>query len=323
MTKKILENVNVMETWTSYIASVGGVLRGAGLWDGEIYELMGMTGLAFHFIIHETCCPSSVTVYDWMNEHFSAMDRIGIYSESYQLFNDPKWNTFEKAQVTAINRIKESLDEGIGVTVWAPNYLLEFGIIKGYDDEDKVFYIQDATGKEEDPLLYINLGKSEVPVLFYQIFKDKIYVETGRIYRDSLYFAINEWNKEYHVNPSYSSGRKGYNSLIQTLERGDFDEFGLAYNMAVYSDSKKCIAKYLEFITNESRELTGLTKAAELYSLVADKYSRITQLVPFSGSNGKGGNVDKNNISELTELVKACKGFEDQAMDIIKKSLES
>ena len=68
MSKKILGNISYGMTWTSYVAGVYGALTGAGWWKDEVWKLMGMTGIAFHFIMHETCCPSSVTVYDWMAE---------------------------------------------------------------------------------------------------------------------------------------------------------------------------------------------------------------------------------------------------------------
>ena len=41
---------------------------------------MGDTGMAFHLVMHETCCVSSVTAYDWMNTHLAALNRIGVHS---------------------------------------------------------------------------------------------------------------------------------------------------------------------------------------------------------------------------------------------------
>ena len=55
-----IENIKMGMTWTTYIGSVYGVVKAAGLWEGEVWQLMGMSGLAFHFIVHETACPSSV-----------------------------------------------------------------------------------------------------------------------------------------------------------------------------------------------------------------------------------------------------------------------
>ena len=93
MEKKILDNIDMGMSWTTYIGSVHGVLKGAGLWDDSVEMLMGMTGMAFHFIVHRQTCPSSVTVYDWMSEHFAMMDRIGVYSESIHVENSGSLNS--------------------------------------------------------------------------------------------------------------------------------------------------------------------------------------------------------------------------------------
>jgi hypothetical protein len=322
MAEKVLENVNMgCTTWTSYIAAAEGVLRGAGLWDDDVCMLMGMTGMAFHFIVHNKCCASAVTVYDWVNEHSTMMDRIGIHSDVYQVFYDTRLNTFELKRKDAVQRIKESIDNGKGVVVWTPTKILEFGVIKGYDDEDGVFFVGDCTGRQVDPMLYENLGKSDVPILFYQIFKEKIKVDPEKVYWDSLQFAVNEWNKEFHVNPEFASGRKGYAFLEASLSKGDFDTFGLAYILVVYQNSKSCIVKYLDFISENSVKIKGINKAVDLYKKIADKYEAMTALFPFSGGNGTGCNEDRSKAPKVLELIRECRELEEQAMACISESL--
>lgn len=319
MAKKVLENVTGGYTWTSYISGVYGVLNAAGMWKDEVCKLMGMTGMAFHFIVHENCCPSSVTVYDWVSEHTAMMDRIGVYSDVYQSCNDNRNSTYELRQKDAVKRIKESIDRGIGVVVWAPTRILEFGFVKGYDDEDGVFIVGDCTGQVVDPLLYGNLGKSDVPMHSYQIFNEKVEIDPRRAYKESLQFAVSEWEKEFHVNKYYGSGRKGYQLLLASLEKGDFDTFGLPYILAVYADSKKNTAQYLAFLAGSQPEFKGLKKAADLYERIAGKYEELTRLFPFSGSNGIGGTADRSRAPEGLKLARECFELEEQAMTVIKK----
>lgn len=320
MAKKVLENINGGYTWTSYISGVYGVLSAAGMWQDEVYKLMGMTGMAFHFIVHENCCPSSVTVYDWVSEHTAMMDRIGVYSDVYQSYNN-RSDTYELRHRDAVKRIKESIDRGVGVVVWAPTSILEFGFVKGYDDEDGVFIVGDCTGQTVDPLLYGNLGKSDVPMLFYQIFREKVTTDTQRIFKDSLEFAVSEWEKEFHVNSTFASGRKGYKLLLASLEKGDFNLFGLPYILAVYVDSKKNAAQYLAFLAGNQSEFKGLEKAAGLYNQITGKYEELTRLFPFSGSNGSGGTADRSKAPEGLKLVRECFELEEQAMKDIKNVL--
>lgn len=316
MKRKVLENVRMGMTWTSYIAAVDGVLRHAGLWKDEIYRLMGMTGTAFRFIVHDRICASSVTVYDWSEEHLTGMDRIGLFTDVHSV-SDISINTYEKQREAAVKRIKESIDSGMGVVVWAPTRLLEFGIIHGYDDEDGVFFVQECTGQPADPMLYENLGKSEVPMLSYQIFHHRMDVDTEKVYRDSLQYGVSQWNKEFHVDPHYASGRKGYQNMLAALEKRDFIDFGLAYLLAVYADSKKCVALYLDEIRKNSTQLKGLEKAVTLFDSVAERYERMCGLFPFSGSNGVGCNADMSNAPAVLELLKECFVLEEEAMGII------
>ncbi|MGD9161046.1 MAG: hypothetical protein PVG39_21690 [Desulfobacteraceae bacterium] len=320
MASKILDNINMGMSWTTYMGSVHGVLKGAGFWDDSVEMLMGMTGMAFHFIVHSQTCPSSVTVYNWVSEHFLMMDRIGICSESTHIENPGNLNTFDKARTMAVSRIKESIDNGIGVVVWAPTPVLEFGIINGYDDDDEVFFVQDCMNKSPDPLLYSNLGKSEVPVLFIQRFYDRINVEPEKIFRDSLHFGLYQWERGSNI-PMYASGRGGYLNLINALEKKDFNPFGLAYLLAVYADSKRNIENYIKYIISESKYLKGLDEASDIYGDIKDKYNELTELVPFRGP-GQGELNDKN-IGPVLKLFKECLDLEERAMGIIKRSLDS
>lgn len=306
-------------TWNSYIASVDGALRKAGWWQDEIYKLMGMTGMAFHFIIHETACPSSVTVYDWGMEHFTMLDRIGVHSEIVLVFRDPKLNTFQMIREDTLAKVKASIAKGVPVITWAPTGLLEFGLINGYDDGDEVLYVQDCLNSDPDPLSYGNLGISEVPYLFVQILKGRVEVDPEKIYRDSLEYGLREWKKEEHSTSGYACGRKAYAYLLSTLERGDYDPFGLAYNLNVYADSKACIAKYLEFVAAQSGEIKGLEEAVDLYRQVAAKYQEITRIIPFTGPGPQS--FDAGKIPEILALVRQCLNLEDQAMAVMEKAL--
>jgi hypothetical protein len=181
---------------------------------------MGMTGIGFHFIVDKTACASSATVYEWVSEHFSAMDRIGIHSDFYSITDDPGLNTMGMMREDAVKRIKESIDNGIAVVIWAPTYVLEYGIILGYDDDDGVFFVESCMPQNPDPILYSNLGKSDVPMLSYQIFKGKVNVDREKIFRDSLQFGprtvdvhvrrLREQIEEQPDNPRFLTTVRGF-----------------------------------------------------------------------------------------------------------------
>ncbi len=319
MASKTIDNVKIGMTWTSYMGSVQGVLESSGMWKGETWKLMGMTGIAFHFIVHKQICPSSVTVYEWLQKHYTMMDRIGIFSEAYQNYNDPKFNTFEMSRAEGVKRIKESIDNDRPVVVWAPTEVLEFGIIKGYNDEDGIFQVVSCNDESPDPLLYSNLGKSEIPFLFYQIFKDKTGVDKEKIFRGSLEYGLEEWREPNSTGPDYASGRNAYEYLVNALKNKDYDLFGLSYILSVYNDSKNCILQYLGYVSNESAEIGNLDEAIALYSQISKKYNRMAELVPFKTPADES--IDDEKIYEITSLAQECLSLEDKAMDVISKSL--
>lgn len=321
MAAKNLENVKMGYTWTSYISAAEGALRCAGLWEGETWKLMGQTGIGFHFIIHRQVCPSGVTVYDWVSDHLGAMDRIGVHSQVYS-FPDIRMNTFEKIREDAIDIIKDSIQKGCPVLVWAPTGLLEFGLITGYDDDDGVFFVMDCTGQPCDPLLYSNLGLSEVPMLFYQIFKGKVAVDPEKTYCDSLMYGLSEWEKTHHISPDYASGREAYHYLLKAMKCEDIDDFGLAYCLSVYADSTDCIAKYLRFVGESSERFKSLGGAASLFEQAAEKYRQLTAIFPFSGCNGTGCTLDRSRLPEGIVLVEECLALKEQAFEIIRAALK-
>ena len=322
--KKILEDVSMGGTWTTYMGSVEGVLRKLGWWGDETWRLMGSTGMAFHFIVHEKLCPSSVTVYEWEWEHQLMLDRIGVYAEHQSIMQGDRLeaNTFDLARSAALERIRRSIDRGVPVIIWAPTPILEFGLVKGYDDGDGVLHVVDCANPSPDPLLYENVGRSEVPILYIQTILDKVDVDPESAHRSALRFGLAQWEKERHVDPRYGSGRKGYANLIAALERGEYDDFGLGYILAVYADAKKCLARYLPWVAETLPALSSVAKAGELFAVISEKYEAMTGICPFKGPARGAAEADHVRLAELVKLAKECFPLEERAMGVIGRALE-
>ena len=321
MSSKQINNVCFTNTWTSFIASLGGALRSAGLWDGEAYQLMGKTGMAFHFIVHEKLCPSSVTVYQWHDEHICMLDRIGVHSSYISTAYSSSLNTIDLVRKDSIEAVKKSIDRGVPVIIWAPSPTLEFGLITGYDDKDKVFFIKACSElNEDDPLLYDNIGKSEVPILYTHFVHGKVDLDEDNIYRSSLEAAVHHWNLSHHIGPQYAAGKKAYSNFIGALKKGGFDPFGLIYITSVYANSKEHIASYLEEIVSKSQLFPGLGKSLQDYRRISDLFKQAASLVPFQGADNS--NINEECIPQLISLLEEAESLENSAMDNIAKILQ-
>jgi hypothetical protein len=305
-----LTGLHMGKTWLSYIAAAHGVLRHSGMWEGDESELAGLTGMAFQFIVHETACPSSVTVYDWSTAHFFSMDRIGVYTDCLSIVNNPGMNTFGELEADSIKKIRESIDRGIGVVIWAPTPVLEFGIVTGYDDEESVFNVIDCTGENPDPLLYGNIGRSEVPFIYFQRFFSRGKTDMEKSYRDAFSAGLYVWKRE-HSDRRYGAGTKAYDNLINTLKHGDYNPYGLSYIINVYADTKKALALLFSG-AHTSGLFKGLDDITERYAKISELFGRMAAVVPFKGQGTTS--VDKNKIPGLIRDAGECRMLETDAM---------
>ena len=75
-------------------------------------------------------------------------------------------------------------------------------------------------------------------------------------------------------------------------------------------------------VARNSAAFKGLAKPAVLYRQIAEKYKRMTELIPFSGANGVGASVDRTMIPEVLGLARECEDLEEQAMSLIGEALD-
>ena len=317
---KKIENVKVEQTWTTYAGSLYGSLKAAGMWDGDLDTMMGETGILFHFIMEDGCCPSGVTVYNWMNTHYAMADRIGIANEVFIVHKEPQWNTFEAAQEIAVDKIRASIDRGVAPVVWAPTKILEFGLVGGYDDDEKLLLPEHCLPDEPDPILYDNFGLSEVPIIHVQTFYKSCDYDRERTIRNSLRFGVDHWNSQFHMSNNYGAGKKGWENCISALHSGSFNGFGLTYCMNVYADSKRRIPGYLDKTSSVADYLQPLADAADHYREVAKSTDKMAELLPFRGPGQS--EVKEHDVQILAELATAAYEQETRAMSIIEDVLE-
>ncbi|MGV3465356.1 MAG: hypothetical protein ACO1OT_08700 [Heyndrickxia sp.] len=252
-TKKMLD-IQIKKQSRSYLNSLHAILTAANLFEGPIYMLSGMTGMSFKFTVLKNLPPRSVNSYGaWVNENWTAVNRIGIYNEAGA--DRLRHRTFPLIQKHAIQHIIESIDRGIAVLYWIP----EFGVIQGYDLEEKVLFYQKAGGfyeskqmygTNQEVLLFDNVCKNFSSIWFYQVFGEKVDKDRKEIYIDSLKSAVHDWITEYKSEHA-ASGRKAYETIIHAMEEQDYDKRGADYILRTYRQSKLEIYQYLNVVAEE------------------------------------------------------------------------
>ncbi len=316
--KKIINDCKLEKTMFSYIGSTGAILKSIGMWKEDLTQLMGDTGAVFHFIIHETVCPSSVTVYDWNKNHQRMMDRIGVCTKQIVKMEGPSDKTYVLYQQEALKMIKESINDSKPVLIWAPTDVLEFGIITGYDDSDQVFIVMDCISGDPDPILYTNIGISEVPILYNQFFVSSTLIPKEERIKHSLQYGIQCWNRE-SSDRGYGIGKGAYKNLINALTNKNYDLFGLAYIIAVYQDVKNHLASYISSSASYSSSFDYLNPVIPHLTHTAHLFKSMTEIVPFQNSDSSTLNPEQ--LHTLKSLVHEAYDSDSAAMDILAKNI--
>ncbi|MDT0121014.1 hypothetical protein Q9R46_00050 [Paenibacillus sp. RRE4] len=306
MAENMLEHLVMTRESKSFVDSLHAILRHTGQFQGEKYMLAGYTGMAFKLSVHKRLLPMSVTAYgQWGVAHQGGIDNLGLFT----IYDGGRSRhpTFAYYQQDAVNWVRRSLDEGKGVIYWMP----EFGVIYGYDDADRVFYVQDGWSKEPHILLYDNFGLNFTGFWYCQIFGDQVQLTEQEMVLESLRLAMEDWDIPYRLLPdqNIASGRLAYDVWIEALRSGDYDGAGAAYLLDSYCQSRTEIQMYL----HDVRGLwTELDLALTCYTQIAERIQQMRALL-VREENGLVLREDTNE--QLAQWLGQAKLLEEQAVD--------
>lgn len=307
--------------WMSYIGAVQGVLNAAGMGPWEYWQLMGATGMAYHLVMQERCCISSVTVYDWLGTHLSALDRIGILSEVHESVAGRP--TFEAAARRAVDRIRESIDGGRGVILWGVD-TGEFGVVYGYDDEAGLLYASGCYGEGGKPIPYDQVGRTfaDDPILFYQIIREQVPVDPAQSARSALGYFANLMERTGHVARGYHAGLLAYDNWIKGLQTEGFDQRGCRYATFVYADARGCAARYLQHLAESDPSLAPVAAA---FRRTASIYQEMMAALEQRHSDPRALErpVTPAQAAALIPLLGQAKASETEALELVKGYLRA
>lgn len=316
-------NARFTSTWMSYVGALHGVLSGAGMTEFNYAQLMGLTGLAYHFNLHEALCVSSVTVYDWMGLHHQATERMGILSEHFVAH--PGSPVYDAAARRGVARIKEAIDQGIGAVVWGIN-TGEFGVAYGYDDADGVLLCDGIGGVDATkPVLYENLGRTfeGAPLLYYQIPLEKVEVDRDQMFRASLEAYVRMMESPIQYEPAYRRGLAAYDQWARAVLRDDCSQSGLRYNTVVYADAKACGASYMRYLAETWKGVDNLPAIADAFERVSEQFAAILKVIGQSLCQPQTlwDPVAPAAIRACEPLIREAGSREEEALALVKRAL--
>ncbi|MHB8947427.1 MAG: hypothetical protein ACYC6I_12940, partial [Bacillota bacterium] len=232
--------------------------------------------------------------------------------------------SYDAARRRAVVNIKAAIDRGMGVILWGVD-TGEFGVVYGYDDADGVLLV-DGVGKTaagSNPILYENVGRSfeGAPILHYQVPVEKVPYDPARSYRESLAFYVRHMESRSHIAPEYKSGLLAYDNLARSLERHDYNPFGLRYGLNVYHEAKKLAAGYLDFLAGEWDK--RLRPAAQTFKKLSGVYTRMQNALGTGDCDPAAMSlpVTTDQADRLLPLVREAKALESEALAQVKAVL--
>lgn len=327
MSKNKLE-IEVFSAWNTYAVSMMSVLENCGMWNraDTFQKFMCETGITARFCVDENCSALPVTDYDWMGEHAEFMERIGVKTVRY--FAAPNDSSYDITQQEAVEAVKCAIDNGRACVAWGID-TGEFGVIYGYDEEDKVFFAKGIGSSNTDsslPILYSNLGKTfeYAPVLYCEIPQASHAVDKNQAYRNFLEIYVNEMER-ISDNAERAYGLAAYDMLISAACGKTINEFGLRYCTGIYYERKEAILMYLQ---ERQEEDTGelLSQFVDSFCETVGLYKKLMYDILHQGTDGwnhLSKPVSKESYSEIINVLREMKQSEEKNIDIAKQILNS
>jgi hypothetical protein len=316
MAGKEMLDISIAGTWSTYAGSMVSILKHCGMWESHrsLADFMGMTGIAFQFIVHKACASSSVTVYDWEGDHPVFLRRIGVKTDF--CFSAPNQSNYMEVCRIAEQGIKDSIHAGRGVVLWGVD-TGEFGIVRGYDDEEQVFYVSGigtGDGVHSNPILYSNLGRTfqPAPVMYCHYPVSYESRDEHDIWVDSLKFYV-QYMRESKVRGDFGQGLAAYEYWINAMNT-NFKPFGLRYITGVYAERKMLAYTYFE-----SRSKRLKPDFVEIWSNIKDTFKKMHFDIleqDFNGWNHLHKPVSEAQAKQVKSLLLQAKLLEGQAVEL-------
>lgn len=299
MTRKRLDGVDLMVTWSTLIGSLAGALRGTGD-PVEIRRLMGDTGFAFRLALTESGgvlarapAAASLDLRGALPLLANAGREIGAVVAARGT------RAYDMERQKALKQVRRSIDRGRPAIAF-DLHLPEFGLVRGYDDRARTLLVSSLMSgqygevvqedrwpvpERDEPLIVLLLG-------------NRRRVDRARAARDALRFALDYTAQGDPGDPTGAThGLAAFSRWRAALESGAaIDRAGHARVIQNVQAARHDAAGYLRDLAAEhAAAAASFTEAAAAYDRVALSVSRLATLFPYPA----GGDLDNAGLRRL------------------------
>ncbi|NGQ96222.1 sigma-70 family RNA polymerase sigma factor [Brevibacillus sp. SYP-B805] len=221
----------------------------------------------------------------------------------------------------ALELIHRSIDQGVPVVSW-DLFIPEFGIIYGYDDEQRLLMAADNCGHDK-PIPFDHLGRGLIQELFV-LALDRRAGEGGIDVGGALDMILAHYRGEEPREPGCINGLDAYDAWCEAYQAGTIEPNGNAYNLAVVHDARRYAAAFLKELADlpeESfpggEEVRALCREAAAHCTeTAAAFSRLCSMFPFPAG---GEPHDRAQAQAAVHQLQAAKAHEQQTLAALEK----
>ena len=301
MTRKILPGVEFIPNWVTLGGALEAALRAAG--EGVTTPwVMGVTALAFRLSLlvedGQVAVPGGESAFD--PERMTRLLRgLGRKVEIvYAAHGSPAW---EHRRDEAIGRVQKSIDRGVPAVVY-DLHLPQFGVVKGYDDRARVWYVSTfMSGQygEALPLARWPVPERGSPIIAV-LPGDRVRVDQRRAAAAAILAAISHAEEgEPGAGPEAFYGYAAYERWMAAFAAGEpVSASGNALLIQGLQSARRDAAAFLR--SDATRLLGGaavpFTRAAAAYDAEVLALSRMMTMFPFP-SGGDTSNMASRMVA--------------------------
>lgn len=270
-------------------------------------DIIATSGFAFRmWVDSNTLCPSATSIWDfesqkkWVESGGIICNYVGRYWEQDDIEKERR----EKA----IEIIKESINKGIPAVSWDIG-VPEWGLIIGYDDDEKTFEALSIQG-EYLKMPYETLGKREIPILSVLTVAGKSEKSHEDIYYDTLKLAVSHLKGQEWCDAN-KSGLEAYPALMAFFNEKFTQDlsWNMEYYLGTYGALKLYAYKYFEKV--KSNDL------AQAYRRVYDNWIKAFSLK-------RNEDINNQNVRDETiDLLKDAYECEIKAVGTMEEIVKS
>ncbi|MFQ6019759.1 MAG: hypothetical protein ACE5KW_03285 [Dehalococcoidia bacterium] len=298
--RRLLEGVSYVYNWTTIVGALEGVLRYLGH-DYSTPYLMGVSGHAFRLDVsgrveaadasQGLIGPDGPTSIDY-GRALAAYSRLGRGIEAISASRGDKG--YERVRDKALAEMRRSIDRGLPAIAF-DLHLPEFGIVKGYDDRERLLLVDTVLTPQTGEMLPYDRWPSNQGIGWVMAIlpgRKAQAADLATAEREALRFALAHAEKG-EGGPGGASTHHGfaaYGYWAATLEgEAKVSGFGNAYTGQVLQAARRHAGQFLrELAAKHPQAAPPLAEAATAYERAALVITRFTTLFPFP----QGGEVD-------------------------------